>query len=112
MQLFPHQVADMQPVLDLLCRQDPKDIEVKCLVRVGVCCLQLLFTKCVFYLFQTWQTRYMLLLWLSMTCLIPFDLSRLDGHLESDCGGAREPIMDRILAIAKATSHYLTIMLY
>ncbi|CAB1350407.1 unnamed protein product, partial [Coregonus sp. 'balchen'] len=27
MQLFPHEVADVQPVLDLLCRQDPKDPE-------------------------------------------------------------------------------------
>ncbi|XP_042371136.1 tubulin-specific chaperone D-like [Plectropomus leopardus] len=77
MQLFPHEVADVQPVLDLLSRQDPKDSE-------------------------TWETRYMLLLWLSMTCLIPFDLYRLDGQLESDCGKAKEPIMDRILAIAKS----------
>ncbi|XP_066530722.1 tubulin-specific chaperone D [Hoplias malabaricus] len=77
MQLFPHEVADMQPVLDLLCRQDPKDTE-------------------------TWETRYMLLLWLSMTCLIPFDLSRLDGHLNSDPGLNREPIMDRILAVVKS----------
>lgn len=50
---------------------------------------------------QTWETRYMLLLWLSMTCLIPFDLSRLDGHLHSDPGLNREPVMDRILAVAK-----------
>ena len=45
----------------------------------------------------------MLLFWLSMTCLIPFDLSRLDGNLESEGGKAREPTMDRILAIAKAS---------
>lgn len=77
MQLFPHEVADVQPVLDLLSRQDPKDSE-------------------------TWETRYMLLLWLSMTCLIPFDLYRLDGHLESDGSRAREPTMERILAIAKS----------
>ncbi|XP_070778789.1 tubulin-specific chaperone D [Enoplosus armatus] len=77
MQLLPHEVADVQPVLDLLSRQDPKDSE-------------------------TWETRYMLLLWLSMTCLIPFDLYRLDGHLESDGGQAREPTMDRILTIAKS----------
>ncbi|XP_029293698.1 tubulin-specific chaperone D isoform X2 [Cottoperca gobio] len=77
MQLLPHEVADVQPVLDLLSRQDPKDTE-------------------------TWETRYMLLLWLSMTCLIPFDLYRLDGHLESDGGKPREPTMDRILAIAKS----------
>ncbi|KAJ8384710.1 hypothetical protein AAFF_G00199160 [Aldrovandia affinis] len=81
MQLFPHEVSDVQPVLDLLTRQDPKDHE-------------------------TWETRYMLLLWLSMTCLIPFDLSRLDGHLTSEPGLAREPIMDRILAVAKS---YLTV---
>ncbi|XP_054462818.1 tubulin-specific chaperone D [Anoplopoma fimbria] len=77
MQLLPHEVADVQPVLDLLSKQDPKDSE-------------------------TWETRYMLLLWLSMTCLIPFDLYRLDGHLESDGGKVREPTMDRILGIAKS----------
>ncbi|KAI5607304.1 tubulin-specific chaperone D [Silurus asotus] len=75
MQFFPHEVADMQPVLDLLCRQDPRDTE-------------------------TWETRYMLLLWLSMTCLIPFDLSRLDGLQSSDPEQNREPIMDRILSVA------------
>uniref|UniRef100_A0A665UT99 Tubulin-specific chaperone D n=1 Tax=Echeneis naucrates TaxID=173247 RepID=A0A665UT99_ECHNA len=77
MQLFPHEVADVHPVLDLLSRQDPTDSE-------------------------TWETRYMLLLWLSMTCLIPFDLSRLDGYLESGGGIAAEPTMECILAIAKS----------
>ncbi|KAI7803484.1 putative tubulin-specific chaperone D [Triplophysa rosa] len=77
MQLFPHEVSDVQPVLDLLCRQDPKDTE-------------------------TWETRYILLLWLSMTCLIPFDLSRLDGHLSTDPEVKREPVMDRILSVAKS----------
>ncbi|XP_068615676.1 tubulin-specific chaperone D-like [Brachionichthys hirsutus] len=79
MQLLPHEVADVHPVLDLLSRQDPKDT-------------------------ATWETRYILLLWLSMTCLIPFDLYRLDGNLASDGddAGARESTMDRILAIAKS----------
>ncbi|XP_076866238.1 tubulin-specific chaperone D isoform X2 [Brachyhypopomus gauderio] len=77
MQLLPHEVCDLQPVLDLLLRQDPKDTE-------------------------TWETRYMLLLWLAMTCLIPFDLSRLDGHLNSDPRLNREPVMDRVLAVAKS----------
>ncbi|XP_019950061.1 tubulin-specific chaperone D isoform X2 [Paralichthys olivaceus] len=81
MQLLPHEVADLQPVLDLLSKQDPTDNE-------------------------TWETRYMLLLWLSMTCLIPFDLSRLDGNLESDGEKPRESTMERILAIAKS---YLTV---
>lgn len=43
----------------------------------------------------------MLLLWLSVICLIPFDLYRLDGNLQSE-GNFKEPTMDRILSIAKA----------
>lgn len=31
MQLFPHEVADLPPVLDLLSQQDPKDNEVRLL---------------------------------------------------------------------------------
>ncbi|XP_033896427.2 tubulin-specific chaperone D [Acipenser ruthenus] len=81
LRLFPHEVADVQPVLDLLCLQDPKG-------------------------YETWETRYMLLLWLSMTCLIPFDLSRLDGNITAQSGQARVPIMDRILTVAKS---YLTV---
>ncbi|NXJ70314.1 TBCD protein, partial [Rostratula benghalensis] len=74
--LFPHEVGDLQPVLDMLVDQDPKDSE-------------------------TWETRYMLLLWLSMICLIPFDLARFDGNIISEEGHARMPTMDRILNIAK-----------
>ncbi|XP_061556153.1 tubulin-specific chaperone D [Phycodurus eques] len=77
MRRFPHEVADIEPVLELLSKQDPTDTE-------------------------TWWTRYILLLWLSMTCLTPFDLSRLDSNLQSEDGRGREPIMDRILAIAKS----------
>lgn len=54
------------------------------------------------HVFQTWETSYMLLLWLSVICLIPFDLYRLDGNLQSDGNSSKEPTMDRILAIAKA----------
>uniref|UniRef100_A0A8C3NV35 Tubulin-specific chaperone D n=1 Tax=Geospiza parvula TaxID=87175 RepID=A0A8C3NV35_GEOPR len=74
--LFPHEVRDLQPVLDMLAKQNPRDPE-------------------------TWETRYMLLLWLSMICLIPFDLARFDGNLVSLEGQARQPTMDRILDIAK-----------
>ncbi|XP_043956093.1 tubulin-specific chaperone D [Gambusia affinis] len=76
MQLFPHEVSDFHPVLEMISRQDPTDL-------------------------KTWETRYMLLLWLSMTCLIPFDLSRLDGHLESQGVRIKEPVMERILTVAK-----------
>ncbi|KAI5277353.1 Tubulin-Specific Chaperone D [Manis pentadactyla] len=76
LRLFPHEVADVQPVLDMFTNQNPKDHE-------------------------TWETRYMLLLWLSVTCLIPFDFSRLDGNLLTEPGQSRMSIMDRILQIAE-----------
>uniref|UniRef100_A0A8B9FJ50 Tubulin-specific chaperone D n=1 Tax=Amazona collaria TaxID=241587 RepID=A0A8B9FJ50_9PSIT len=75
--LFPHEVRDLQPVLDMLVDQNPKDPE-------------------------TWETRYMLLLWLSMICLIPFDLARFDGSISEE-GHTRVPTMDRILTVAKVT---------
>lgn len=62
--------------------------------------------------FQTWETRYILLLWLTMTCLIPFDLYRLDGNLRSDGNLSGEPIMDRILAIAKVSKVFDTLFLF
>ncbi|XP_040606163.1 tubulin-specific chaperone D [Mesocricetus auratus] len=77
LRLFPHEVADVQSVLDMFTGQNPKD-------------------------HKTWETRYMLLLWLSVTCLIPFDFSRFDGNLPTQSGETRIPIMDRILQIAKS----------
>uniref|UniRef100_A0A8C6FY43 Tubulin-specific chaperone D n=1 Tax=Moschus moschiferus TaxID=68415 RepID=A0A8C6FY43_MOSMO len=77
LRLFPHEVADVQPVLDMFTNQNPKDHE-------------------------TWETRYMLLLWLSVTCLIPFDFSRLDGNLLSQPGQERASTMDRILQVAES----------
>ncbi|KAM5272695.1 tubulin-specific chaperone D [Ctenodactylus gundi] len=76
LRLFPHEAADVQPVLDMIVAQNPKDHE-------------------------TWETRYMLLLWLSVTCLIPFDFSRLDGNLVSQPGDTRTPVVDRILQVAQ-----------
>ncbi|XP_064126499.1 tubulin-specific chaperone D isoform X1 [Loxodonta africana] len=77
LRLFPHEVANVQPVLEMFTNQNPKDHE-------------------------TWETRYMLLLWLSVTCLIPFDFSRLDGNLIAQPGPARMSITDRILHIAES----------
>lgn len=45
----------------------------------------------------------MLLLWLSMICLIPFDLARFDGNTVSEEGHTRMPTMDRILKVAKVS---------
>ncbi|KAL8610270.1 hypothetical protein ACOMHN_062002 [Nucella lapillus] len=75
--LLPHEVSDMEPVLALIDQQDPKDVE-------------------------SWQTRYMLLLWLSMVCMIPFDLHRLDSNLPQGDGGiCKQPIMERILTVCQ-----------
>ena len=52
--MFSHEVADLEFVLKLLKDQSPND-------------------------HNTWETRYILLLWLAIICIIPFDLSRLDG---------------------------------
>ncbi|XP_073436059.1 tubulin-specific chaperone D [Dendrobates tinctorius] len=77
LRLFPHEVVDVHPVLEMISVQNPADHE-------------------------TWETRYTLLLWLSMTCLIPFDLSRLDGNLSAEGGRVRRSTMDHILEIAQS----------
>ena len=51
--------------------------------------------------FQAWESRYVLLLWLSMACMIPFDLSRLDSNVKLEGGDVKKPVMDRILDIGK-----------
>ncbi len=68
---FPHEVADVEPVLALLERQDPRAVD-------------------------NWETRYVLLLWMSMLVLIPFDLARFDSGADG-----RTPLMERVLAIIK-----------
>jgi hypothetical protein len=42
---------------------------------------------------DNWQTRYMLLVWLSIVCMVPFDLHRFDGLNQNNS------IMDRLLKI-------------
>lgn len=51
---FPHAVHHMSPVMKMLSKQDPNDR-------------------------TNWETKYMLLLWLSMLCLIPLKMNRFDG---------------------------------
>lgn len=70
---LPHEVTDFEPVLKLLESQNPNDSE-------------------------TWTTRYILLLWLSIIVIIPFDMSRFDGFVEQS---KKQTVMDRILSIIK-----------
>lgn len=50
---FPHEVSDLESVLKLCENEDSKDT-------------------------SNWQTRYVLLLWLSIVVMIPFNLGRFD----------------------------------
>lgn len=59
--LLPHEVADLEPVVSLLLSQDPTQHD-------------------------TWETRYGLLLWLSMLVRVPFDLNTADSTLAGDAG--------------------------
>ncbi|ALC39422.1 CG7261 [Drosophila busckii] len=52
---MPHELSDLEFVLQLLEQQDPKQ-------------------------FENWETRYMLLLWMSILVLNPFHMSRLDAQ--------------------------------
>ena len=52
--LMPHEVADLEPAVQALCSQDSSD-------------------------HRSWETRYVLLLWLSILALVPFDLSSIDS---------------------------------
>lgn len=54
--MFPHEVSDIERVLVLL--EDTERAE-------------------------SWHSKFILLLWLSILCLIPFDLTRLDGDNEA-----------------------------
>eukprot|EP00752_Nemacystus_decipiens_P005667 g5128.t1 len=57
--LMPHEASELEPVLHALQAQDTDD-------------------------YSTWETRYGLLLWLSMLSLVPFDIDTIDSGL----GGA------------------------
>eukprot|EP01135_Chromosphaera_perkinsii_P011023 Nk52_evm57s2309 gene=Nk52_evmTU57s2309 len=94
--LLPHEVADFQPTLELLEAQDAEDV-------------------------KTWHSRYFLLLWLSILCLVPFDMCILDicdvkdyyknpsqnGFSEESIENAlpKESIVMRIMSVCKL---YLT----
>ncbi|CAN0426439.1 unnamed protein product, partial [Ectocarpus sp. 13 AM-2016] len=54
--LMPHEAADLEPVIHALQAQDTDD-------------------------YSTWETRYGLLLWLSMLSLVPFDIDTIDSCL-------------------------------
>jgi hypothetical protein len=80
-QYLPHEINDFEPVLNLLARQDMNDV-------------------------YTWQTRYLLLIWLSIVCMVPFDLSRFNSIDESD----NKTILKRFLDVCIVSlGFYITV---
>lgn len=79
---LPHEVSDLEPVLTMLERQNPKSTD-------------------------TWETRYALLLWLSIIVKIPFHMTRLDsfqstpGPSTADDGEKRKTVIQRLVDICK-----------
>ncbi|UIZ27599.1 hypothetical protein KXD40_005842 [Peronospora effusa] len=71
--LLPHEVSDFEPTLQLLQSQDRAD-------------------------YSMWETRYVLLLWLSMLCLVPFDLNTIDSSTSND---STETIVSNIVTLCK-----------
>ncbi|XP_013165027.1 PREDICTED: tubulin-specific chaperone D [Papilio xuthus] len=77
---LPHEVSDLLTVLTFLEAQDPMDKE-------------------------TWRSRLVLLLWLSIVVIIPFHMSRLDGFAPDQPGTAESSkkltVMERIFNMCK-----------
>ena len=88
---FPHEVSDFNPVLTLLQQQDPHDYEVIFTDPPNPKMAVLMSSS------QMWETRYMLLLWLSFLLMVPFDLSRMDGS-NKGCGHGT---LERVFEVAK-----------
>ena len=57
--LFPHEVSHLEPCLYLLQSHDRKN-------------------------FSNWETRFVLLLWLCILCLIPFDICSIDSSMNTN----------------------------
>lgn len=55
---LPHEVADIEPAFEFLRNQDTAK--------------------------GPWETRYVLLVWLSLMCMIPFDLRSIDSNASKD----------------------------
>lgn len=123
--LFPHEVSDLEPALRLLLSQDRAEhryVTSLSLFRARWC----VWHKCVFpqaltlrHVFgrhastcSTWETRYVLLLWLSILVIVPFDLRTVDSSLadlapattqeaDEDDAVPRSALIESIIAAGK-----------
>lgn len=74
--LLPHEVSNFEPTLQLLQSQDRTDHSM-------------------------WETRYVLLLWLSMLCLVPFDLNTIDSSSTDNNSGGTIALVSNIVTLCK-----------
>ncbi|TDH67775.1 uncharacterized protein CCR75_006565 [Bremia lactucae] len=74
--LLPHEVSDFEPTVQLLQSQDRSD-------------------------YSTWEMRYVLLLWLSMLCLVPFHLTTIDSSFTSDNTTGTILLVSNIITLCK-----------
>lgn len=79
---FPHEASDLEPVLAALRAQDRGD-------------------------HARWQTRYGLLLWLSMLVLVPFDIYSIDSGLATAPAAAVEQQTTLVGTLCKLAKPYL-----
>jgi hypothetical protein len=71
---FPHEVGDVEPTLHALARQDSGD-------------------------HSSWETRYVLLMWMSILVLIPFNLATVDSAIVSS--DPAKSLVGRIAAVCR-----------
>lgn len=83
---LPHELSDLEFVLELLEKQDPKE-------------------------FKNWETRYMLLLWMSILVLNPFQMSRLDAYTQ-DAGSPNLNLANQVPTKTKMERIYDLCKLY
>uniref|UniRef100_A0A6U5ZYI7 Uncharacterized protein n=1 Tax=Guillardia theta TaxID=55529 RepID=A0A6U5ZYI7_GUITH len=78
---FPHRVADIEPCLALLAKQNPKES-------------------------NTWEIRFILFLWLSILVMVPFSLDTVDSTILDGSEVAEnangDGLVDRIVNICKS----------
>ena len=77
--LMPVEVQDVEPTMHILLSQDQND-------------------------YTTWETRYVLLLWLSMLVMVPFDLTTIDSSLGNDDNNEEQSLIHGMVSLCK---HYL-----
>ncbi|GJJ74654.1 tubulin-specific chaperone D [Entomortierella parvispora] len=73
LKFLPHEVQDLEPAFAFLKAQDKR---------------------------RPWETRYMLMLWLSLMCMIPFDLRSIDS--EATKTSERIPLVDSMIETGKS----------